>query len=500
MLLIYTCCHVPFNCSTNALALADTGVPAPCTYNIRYRKHRIKGGASLRFTDPRVTFSRKPGPSPLSYDPDLLYAQKCEKQTKGKIFRGKPSRSEFVPSVSIPPKLFDGFDIIKGKGLILRPPRLEFRKRIEPMLRHFPYELSETTLRYKGNQWSKLRAERKFILSGNPDTPGVGQYNLLDKPPNPMELYLIKLRTYNSCLSDILKSNDSTIKNMIGPGPCTYEIDYEPIFKQCSFNVMGTFPKAERFRNEKITTMQQPLNLFPPPTISSKQQAWPPFNTSSMARPTVKKTETSPAKTNIYNYTMVYKLVKKLMSMKYIIPFGYGSLRPSSFIPNDHPGPGTYDLREKPKKFIIGARDRNTYVPPLKLTPLRDIVKHEVAPWTYDVSTGMKALCERKDCHKGPTWIKEKDFNRTKWSIKDSPDALYYPKDIGALHCGQPIFNERPKPNEIEITPGPADYHIHPKFTEACLRAHMTQNATSDLQYVKYFTPTLVKKKSAQYF
>lgn len=40
-------------------------------------------------------------------------------------------------------------------------------------------------------------------------------------------------------------------------------------------------------------TMEQHLNLFPPPTITSKQVVWPPFNSSSSARPKIEETDTS---------------------------------------------------------------------------------------------------------------------------------------------------------------------------------------------------------------
>ncbi|KAF7410340.1 hypothetical protein HZH68_004721 [Vespula germanica] len=263
-------CRYPFLNGTQRETLTisrDTILfPGPGSYDpIEPQRHipeRRIGGVSIDYTEARLKKKIYEGPGPAEYDlPDDLFKKTRReirshpgtwKGAAGKLWLIKPPRSIITPGISVPSKRdVYGYDI-NEHGILVKISPIED----EPA---FIYDIPRgeenfTTIRYKGNFWSRMtgRKEKKVFV-----TPGPGDYEHETKK-SPTQIYDEKFREIKRAASRQPRYLEAMYRQKLRegfPGPS----HYDP-------------PKSTFEKYKKIDCKCDKYTLEPPPFCQTAER------------------------------------------------------------------------------------------------------------------------------------------------------------------------------------------------------------------------------------
>ncbi|KAL2716643.1 sperm-tail PG-rich repeat-containing protein 2-like [Vespula squamosa] len=275
-------CRYPFLNSTQRETLTisrDTILfPGPGSYDpIEPQRHipeRRIGGVSIDYTEVRLKEKIYEGPGPTEYDlpDDLLKKTQGKirshpgtwKGAAGKLWLIKPPRSIITPGISVPSKRdVYGYDI-NEYGILVKISPIEHEP---PFIYDIPRgEENFTTLRYKGNFWSRMtgREEKKPFV-----TPGPGDYEHETKK-SPTQIYDEKFREIKKATSRQPRFLEAMYRRKLRegfPGPNHYDPPkstferYKKIDCKCDKYTLEPPPfyqTAERFEHTECTDSPGP--------------------------------------------------------------------------------------------------------------------------------------------------------------------------------------------------------------------------------------------------
>ncbi|XP_054276167.1 sperm-tail PG-rich repeat-containing protein 2-like isoform X1 [Macrosteles quadrilineatus] len=433
------------------------------------------GGTTIQNRAPRFYYREKD----YIAGPDLT---REAKKLHGHIQRGTPPRNSSTKVTTIPEKGAEGYlDTEDGLVKIYNPPE---NKPVGPTTYYNPKGHDNfTTLQYKGNFWSHKTATRfKYKIS---DGPSPADYSINEKQESPWKKCQEQLRSRNQANAPSLRHDDVLLRKLCRenlPGPGAYSQN-DSHLKKCECGVGGTFSKAKLryvylIPNNIVKFQRGSLHRTdddgPGPAAycdprSSIERALPtvsPFNiTAHRFAPSHQGPLPGPA-----DYTPKFGLwneVKKRENSRYSqfsAPFDSSSSRNTGTTKPDVlciPGPDLY----YPKFQQKGDKNQSSMFASGVERGLSIVNQNLPGPNTYSVSESIKLLSS----HTSHLQQKCSAFLTSSERIKPlrrsySPGPDTYDTTQSSLNSKSGVIGMKLRSKTVEITPGPAQYRIHPKY------------------------------------
>ncbi|XP_014258805.1 uncharacterized protein LOC106672141 isoform X2 [Cimex lectularius] len=431
---------VPFRFKIGHRSLPVICSPGPNKYNIKYRKHRIIGGSSLRYTAARKTRDLD------NTEPPPEKNNETRAKPKGKIYRGH------YPRYGCPVTSTNSYKIPDGN------PRFK-KKKISFYIRE-PYYPNKNSLRckkYSGPRWGMSKTSTHRLNISKSNLPSPADYYVKESGPTPQQLWDWSVRqevqrneSINNCIEKTLEKS----KKESLPGPFDTFVD-PSIFKKKSFNVKGTFTKAKRAKSPVCSDEPSPQSFYIKDTfgvtcLNNKKR--PPFNNTS-SFPKLKTHPVGPADYNPTYNTITFNICKKLppISAGFVAPFNNTAKRSLHNLKNETPSPFEYDTRPKKK---IRFCEEPLGILSSKTPRFPKQCESSPSPLDYDIhpSTNTRHCSHAKlqrsfnNTEKRIMEIKEPDYNAapnsyfpSKDGVLPSPHNIIIARDVGeSTRCRKP--------------------------------------------------------------
>ncbi|KAF6211458.1 hypothetical protein GE061_011970 [Apolygus lucorum] len=467
--------NVPFKFKVGHVSIWNTTKgPAPNSYTIKYRKHRIKGAAWSKMTE-KKPFARYNEENENDGDANVVRSVEESKRLyfwlpeleRPKLYKGRPKKN--MP---------EGADAV---------PKAE----AEINLRKYYTWTYEDTMKtcggcekYKGPRWSNRKAKRFSDKPSNLN-PGPADYDIDGDRPTEEAEWLEAIRFYKRATSKIERYTDKieceqARNDEPSPADTAFSSD---IGKKKSFNVKGTFGNPKKTTNPDQGG-PSPMDYSPYHAKCTMQnRKKPPFNVTSSRYDKLPDLP-GPADYNPPQGTISFKLCQKLPPCKatYVAPFGTTDIQRPLLIDRGIPDPATYDATVKPRSIPYGVKT-STFTS--RRDPMRAKTNTIVSPAYYDTVRAYDKLKRRCDPCRN-----RKPFNSSGPRLAPPKEDLGIPgpsqyavNDETIKPGGTGAVNMNSSPDRTwgdfkNDTPGPGQYNIHPLYKDALVRAHCTHNAT----------------------